>query len=143
MEEMEVWKNRTGGDKSSPTKRKHESPGTNKGGFKSKEYISDDDSSDSDSGAKKKVAKVCCFTDCSTTVTCSQHPPDHCFRSKTRKTKRRKVPRRTAKAMTTKRRTMMKKRNPKQNQLERIAIKCCCCCIELCIILRLSSKFIS
>lgn len=48
----------SGGDKSSPVKRKHESPGTNKGGFKSKEYISDDDSSDSDSGSKKKVAKV-------------------------------------------------------------------------------------
>lgn len=50
----------SGADKSSssPVKRKHESPGIAKGGFKSKEYISDDDSSDSDSGSKKKVAKV-------------------------------------------------------------------------------------
>lgn len=47
-----------GAEKSSPAKRKHESPGTNKGGFKSKEYISDDDSSDSEKGSKKKVAKV-------------------------------------------------------------------------------------
>ncbi|KAG4066495.1 hypothetical protein HA402_007131 [Bradysia odoriphaga] len=45
--------------KSSPAKRKHESPGTNKGCFTSKEYISDDDSNDSDNkGSKKKVAKV-------------------------------------------------------------------------------------
>lgn len=61
-EEMKKFKEKgppSGGDKtSSPAKRKHESPGTNKGGFKSKEYISDDDSSDSDSGSKKKVAKV-------------------------------------------------------------------------------------
>lgn len=56
-EEMKNFKGSTG-EKSSPVKRKNDSPGTNKGGFKSKEYISDDDSSDSDSGTKKKVAKV-------------------------------------------------------------------------------------
>lgn len=61
-EEMKKFKgsSSSGGDKSSPVKRKHESPGTNKGGFKSKEYISDDDSSDSEKGSKKKVAKVGC-----------------------------------------------------------------------------------
>ncbi|XP_037035831.1 FACT complex subunit Ssrp1 [Bradysia coprophila] len=60
-DEMKKFKgsSTSGGEKSSPAKRKHESPGTNKGGFKSKEYISDDDSSDSDTkGSKKKVAKV-------------------------------------------------------------------------------------
>lgn len=56
-DEMKKFKG-SGGDKSSPAKRKHDTPGTNKGGFKSKEYISDDDSSDSDKATKKKVAKV-------------------------------------------------------------------------------------
>ncbi|KAJ6642332.1 FACT complex subunit Ssrp1 [Pseudolycoriella hygida] len=58
-EEMKKFKGSgASGDKSSaPTKRKHETT-PNKGGFKSKEYISDDDSSDSDSASKKKVAKT-------------------------------------------------------------------------------------
>lgn len=57
---MKKFKGSSGGEKSSsPAKRKHDSPGTNKGVFKSKEYISDDDSSDSEKGSKKKVAKVC------------------------------------------------------------------------------------
>lgn len=110
------------GDKSaSPSKRKHESPGTNKGGFKSKEYISDDDSSDSDSGSKKKLAKV----GVATTALLFRYFNDEnlCFRSKIKLKNHRKIPRRRVAKMT-KKKLKTTKKNRKQNQLEKIVIKC-------------------
>lgn len=113
----------SGGDKqpSSPSKRKHESPGTNKGGFKSKEYISDDDSSDSDSGSKKKVAKV----GFATRALLFRYFNDEnlCFRSKIKLKSHRKIPRRRVAKMT-KKKLKTTKKNRKQNQLEKIVNKC-------------------
>ncbi len=117
----------SGGDKSgsSPAKRKHDSPGTTKGGFKSKEYISDDDSSDSEKGAKKKPSKVCCWVNFKFTFIFNDI--FRCFyRLKTRMINRLRIPRRAAKTMmmtATRKWKWMKTKSRKQNRRVKIAIK--------------------